>query len=58
MLICLQVDIATILRTKLQDSDHATIAVITPYKAQKICVLRQMPENVHAKVLTINECQG
>ena len=56
-LMCLQVKIATVLRTKLQDP-RVTIAVITPYRAQKKFVMNEMPEKVDAKVLTINECQG
>ena len=56
-LMCLQVQLATVLRTKLQDRD-VTIAVITPYRAQKNLVINEMPENVDAKILTINECQG
>ena len=48
---------AKILRTKLKDSD-VTVAVITPYRAQKDWVVSEMPKNLKTEVLTINECQG
>ena len=48
---------AEILRTKLPNPD-ATIAIITPYRAQKVWVACEIPKSLKTEVLTINECQG
>ena len=38
--------------------DHSvTVAIITPYRAQKYLVMNKMPV-MNVPVLTINECQG
>ena len=53
----LKVEIAKALHKRIK-SDQATIAILTPYRAQKDQVLSLMGKNEIAAVVTINESQG